>query len=88
MIDKFRNATTQMKTEITQSNDIRNSKIFDEEIERLEKWADDKKLSIEAKLKELDSEIKDIQKQAKMVTELENKVKLQRKVKDLQKKRK
>ena len=32
--------------------------------------------------------IKDIQKQAKMVTELENKVKLQRKVKDLQKKRK
>ncbi|MCH2227343.1 MAG: SNF2-related protein [Candidatus Caenarcaniphilales bacterium] len=88
IIDKFRNATTQMKTEITQSNDIRNSKIFDEEIERLEKWADDKKLSIEAKLKELDSEIKDIQKQAKMVTELENKVKLQRKVKDLQKKRK
>jgi hypothetical protein len=44
------------------NNEQQNAQVFDEEIERLERWADDKKLSIEVKLKELE---KDLEKKRK-----------------------
>ena len=46
------------------NNEQRNAQVFDEEIERLERWADDKKLSIEVRLKELELEIKQTKKEA------------------------
>jgi hypothetical protein len=70
------------------NNEQRNAQVFDEEIERLERWADDKKLSIEVKLKELELEIKQTKKEAIQQISLEAKLNLQRKAKDLEKKRK
>ena len=70
------------------NNEQRNAQVFDEEIERLERWADDKKLSIEVRLKELELEIKQTKKEAIQQISLEAKLSLQRKAKDLEKKRK
>lgn len=65
----------------------RNSEFFDEEVEKLDKWADDVKKSLEIELKRLDIDIKALKTNAKKVLILEEKVKLQREVKDLEKKR-
>jgi len=62
----------------------RNSRFFDEEIEKLERWAEDLKEGLEHELKELDAEIKATKKEAKLLRELEPKLALHRKAKDLE----
>lgn len=62
----------------------RNSRFFDEEIEKLERWAEDLKEGLEQELKELDAEIKATKKEAKLLRELEPKLALHRKAKDLE----
>lgn len=69
--------------EITQ----RNSELFDEEIEKLDKWAEDKKTSIEIELKQLDKDIKTRKTESKKILNLDEKVKAQRQIKELEKKR-
>ena len=65
----------------------RNSAFFDEELGKIESWADDKKLSLELKLKELDKEIKMRRTESRKLIKLEDKVAEQRKIKDLESKR-
>jgi superfamily II DNA or RNA helicase len=62
----------------------RNSRFFDEEIEKLERWAEDLKEGLEHELKELDAEIKTTKKEAKLQRELEPKLALHRKAKELE----
>lgn len=62
----------------------RNSRFFDEEIEKLERWAEDLKEGLEHELKELDAEIKATKKEAKLQRELEPKLALHRKAKELE----
>ncbi len=59
----------------------------DTEMEKLDKWADDVKSSIELELKELDREIKARKTEAKKILKLEEKVKAQRQIKEMEKKR-
>lgn len=73
--------------ELIQANLERNSSFFDTEMEKFEKWADDIKASLEIQLKELDKEIKFRKTEAKKILNLEKKVKAQREIKDLEKKR-
>ncbi|PIQ23108.1 hypothetical protein COW36_03535 [bacterium (Candidatus Blackallbacteria) CG17_big_fil_post_rev_8_21_14_2_50_48_46] len=56
-------------------------------MEKLEKWADDIKTSLEIQLKELDKEIKFRKTEAKKILNLEQKVKALRDIKELEKKR-
>jgi ERCC4-related helicase len=65
----------------------RNSEFFDDEVDKLDKWAEDVKKSLEIELKRLDIDIKAMKTSAKKVLNLEEKVKLQREIKDLEKKR-
>ena len=65
----------------------RNSEFFDEEVDKLDKWAEDVKKSLEIELKRLDIDIKAMKTIAKKVLNLEEKVKLQREIKDSEKKR-
>lgn len=65
----------------------RNSNYFDEELDKIESWADDRKLSLELKIKELDKEIKTRRTDARKLVKLDNKVAEQRAIKDLEKKR-
>ena len=56
-------------------------------MEKLDKWAEDVKNSIEIELKELDKEIKTRKTEAKKILSLEDKVKAQREIKEMEKKR-
>ena len=65
----------------------RNGEFFDQEVDKLDKWAEDVKKSLEIELKQLDIDIKTMKTNAKKVMILEAKVKLQREIKDMEKKR-
>ncbi len=65
----------------------RNAGFFDAEMEKLDKWAEDVKNSIEIELKELDKEIKFRKTEAKKILSLEEKVRAQREIKEMEKAR-
>jgi ERCC4-related helicase len=65
----------------------RNSEFFDDEIEKLDKWAEDKKKSMELDLKQLEIDIKSMKTTSKKILNLEEKIKIQREIKSLEKKR-
>ena len=72
---------------ILDTNMQRNSGFFDKEIDKLDKWADDKRNSLKLSLKDLDEEIKELKKTAKQAQSLPDKLAAQKKVKALEKKR-
>ena len=65
----------------------RNMKFFDEELTKLDKWAEDRKNSLEIALKQLDKDIKTQKTKSKKIINLEEKVKVQRQIKDMEAKR-
>ncbi len=65
----------------------RNSAFFDEEMTKLDKWADDLKKALEADIKNMDREIKQLRREARKKSVLKEKLKVQRRIKDLEKKR-
>lgn len=66
---------------------LRNRDFFDSEMEKLDTWANDMKLSLEKEITDLDAEIKLRKSEAKKMLNLEAKVVAQRAVKELEKKR-
>jgi len=76
-----------LQTEILKSNSERNASFFDAEMAKLDKWADDVKGSLEIELKELDKEIKTLKTESKKIQTLEDKLKAQKHIKELEKKR-
>ncbi len=65
----------------------RNSEFFDDEMDKLDKWAEDVKKGLELDLRRLEIDIKAAKTSAKKVLNLAEKVKLQREIKELEKKR-
>lgn len=62
----------------------RNSRFFDEEDEKLDRWADDRKLGLETELKDLDIQIKHTRKEAKLAPDLQTKLALKRRVNEIE----
>lgn len=77
----------EMNQEILSSSSDRNNRFFDEEMEKLDSWADDMKLALEREISDLDQEIRLRKSEAKKISRLEEKVKAQRAIKDLERKR-
>lgn len=75
------------KSRIIDEISARNSTFFDEEMEKLEKWAEDLKSGLEYELKELDREIKFQKTESKKILKLDEKLKAQKDIKELEKKR-
>ena len=75
------------QAEILQMNAARNAGFFDTEMEKLDRWAEDVKSSMEIELKELDKEIKCRKTEAKKILNLEEKVTAHRQIKEMEKKR-
>lgn len=69
------------------TNGERNQLFFETEMDKLDQWADDMKIGLEKEIKDLDAEIKLKKWEAKRMLSLESKVKAQRQIKDLEKKR-
>jgi hypothetical protein len=65
----------------------RNGSFFDNEVEKLDNWADDMKKALDLELKRLDIEIKTAKTNAKKIINLDEKLQAQREIKDLEKKR-
>jgi len=72
---------------ILKENNTRNAQFFDDEYEKLDKWAEDMKLSLEREIKDLDAEIRLRKAEARKLSDLESKVKERRNVKELEKQR-
>ena len=77
----------EMNQEILSSSSDRNNRFFDEEMEKLDSWADDMKLALEREISDLDQEIKLRKSEVRKISRLEEKVKVQRAIKDLERKR-
>ena len=60
----------------------RQSQWFDEEIDKLDNWAEDKRAGLKADLKEIDEEIKALKKEVRQTGNLPDKLALQRKARD------
>jgi len=74
----------QQRSEILEVIGLRNSAFFEVEIEKLDKWGEDKRNSLKVTLKELDEQIKDIKKQARLAPNLPDKLRLEKQRKDLE----
>jgi len=72
------------KAQVLDDISTRNATFFEEEITKLDTWADDLKESIERSIKERDKEIRQVRKDAKLAPTLEEKLELQKKQKKLE----
>jgi adenine-specific DNA-methyltransferase len=74
-------------TEIQRIISERNAQFFEAETDKLEGWADDLKLGLEREIKELDRQIREARRAAKVVLTLEEKLAGQKQVKALESQR-
>lgn len=88
VISQYNNVINTQRGNIIEESSIRNQSFFDEEMNKLDSWADDMKLSLEREIKDLDAEIKLRRGESKKINSLAEKVAIQRKIKDLEAKRK
>lgn len=65
----------------------KNSIFFDEEMDKLDKWAEDRKRTLKNSLKELDEKIQILKKDIRVTTNLQDKLKKQKEIRSLDKKR-
>ena len=72
------------KAQVLDEISTRNATFVEEEITKLDSWADDLKESIERSIKELDKEIRQVRKDAKLAPTLEEKLELQKQQKKLE----
>lgn len=86
LTQRFEEIYDNQEGSIRTENAERNHHFFDEEVDKLEKWSEDVRNSIKFEIKELDKEIKTRKTEARKLINLEQKVKEQRVIKDLEKK--
>lgn len=85
--EKLDKTIQQKQDAIIQSNMERNADFFDDEMDKLDNWADDKRKSLRQALKDLDDQIKVLKRQARTARSLPEKLSLQKKVRAKEQKR-
>ena len=75
------------KSELLRDINQRNLGYFEQEVQKLDAWADDLKLGLEQEIKEIDREIKEVRRTAATSPTLEEKLSWQKKQRDLEGKR-
>lgn len=80
-------ALTTSQQQLTRMVNSRNLAFFEEEVDKLDHWADDIKSGLEASIKELDRDIKEVRRNAKIAPTLEEKLSWQKKQRDLERTR-
>jgi hypothetical protein len=79
--EQFEMLLTQSKTDIAEANSTRYAKYLDDEMDKLEYWANDRKNSLDREIHNLDVKIKQQKAEARRITKLEEKITLQRTIK-------
>ncbi len=79
--------TERQQVAINENINIKNNNFFDNEMQKLDNWADDLKLSLEVELKNLEKEINTRKTEQRKLTDLAEKVAFQRETANLEKKR-
>ncbi|MFI3263424.1 MAG: SNF2-related protein [Rikenellaceae bacterium] len=87
MLNDLHLATIMFKDKVIAQAEQYNAQYFSAEMDKLQEWADDMNVGLERELKELEFAIKVAKGDSKKSTNLQEKVTLQRKVKDLEAKR-
>ena len=85
--EKLKNLYEQDKVKIIDEISERNSKNFDTEMDKLDYWAEDRKKTLDQKLKEMDKNIRELKRSARRANSLPEKIRLQKQVNDMESKR-
>lgn len=85
--EKLVQALTLRRQELLEEMIARNAYWFDTEMDKLDKWADDRRSSLKAELAELDDMLKEAKKAARLAPTLPDKLERQRAVRSLETKR-
>jgi ERCC4-related helicase/SAM-dependent methyltransferase len=64
-----------------------NEHYFNEETEKLDNWAEDRRIALDIRIKQLDQEIKEARKAARLLTSLQDKLNVKRAIKQLEQER-
>ena len=80
-------AYQRMKTDLLTTISERSSVFFQEEMDKLDRWADDKRQSLKTTLDDYDSEITELKKQVRTALNFPEKLAIQRNLRTLEKKR-
>jgi ERCC4-related helicase len=78
---------TRRKNQVLHDISQRNTVFFDEEMDKLNRWADDRRKTLKSTLKDYDDRITELKKQARMAPNLPEKIEIQKKLRTLDKKR-
>jgi hypothetical protein len=78
---------TQRKNRLTEHINRRNLKYFEQEVQKLDAWADDLKVGLENEIKELDRQIKEVRCTAATAPTLEEKLHWQKQQREIEQKR-
>ncbi len=73
--------------EIQEQQTERSGRWFDAEVDKLERWAADRRASLEAELKELDDRLKELRREARQAGTLVKKLDVQRRIRALETRR-
>ncbi len=85
--DMLDEAASKQSQQISIEASKRNAQFFENEVAKLDGWADDLKIGLEREIKDLDREIKDARRSAKAALTLEEKLAGQKNVRELESKR-
>jgi predicted nucleic acid-binding Zn-ribbon protein len=80
-------ARTQIEQPILDAVSLRNGRWFDIEVDKLDRWTDDRKGTLKTELDELDKRVKELKKEARSAGTLPEKLERQRAVKRLEARR-
>ncbi|HQU43503.1 MAG TPA: hypothetical protein PK867_11875, partial [Pirellulales bacterium] len=80
-------ATSIRQVEHIAALSAKNGEWFDTEMDKLDRWAEDRRSALKADLDELDQSIKDAKKSARLAPNLPEKLEIQRKLRGLETKR-
>ncbi len=86
-ITALKNDVTSRISSVLGEINQRNMGYFEQEVQKLDAWADDLKLGIEQEIKEIDRQIKDVRRSAASAPSLEEKLSLQKQQRELEAKR-
>jgi len=75
------------KNELLGNISERNAVFFEEEMDKLTRWAEDKRKSLKAKLKDYDDQVTELKRQARSAPNLPEKLSIQKKIRTLDTKR-